>query len=153
MKRQPAAAYLARKITSRDARGWEQWLRDNANMSKAAAFRIPTIKIGREVFYDRAELDAFCSFENARMAGGFSSRAMEALHAVGFGQPGGSSTGRKLEVTKIAEQRDDATGNAFVQMILANPLLIYRLSPEQAIEVGEQLITEGQLAKEHADGY
>jgi nucleoside diphosphate kinase len=69
-----------------------------------------------------------------------SGRMMEVMNAFGVGKTGGSTTGKKLNVTSIQAQRDEVTGEGFVQLITSDPLSVYRLPMEQAVEIAQQLI-------------
>jgi hypothetical protein len=66
-------------------------------------------------------------------------RAAEALRAYGIGTATGSTTGRKLEITGILDQTDEVTNEQFVQLIISEPLLVYRLDPEQARDIARRL--------------
>lgn len=67
-----------------------------------------------------------------------SGRAVEALHAVGIGEPGGSRFGRKLDYW-VAPARDEETGKSFASFGIRHPHLIFRIEPEQARALANEL--------------
>ncbi len=143
LSRQAAAKWLAQQLPDKSPDQWALWLRNNANTARPAIYRIAIERVGRGSFYRQNELERFAVWERSRQTGQLSPRAMEALCAVGFNERGGSSTGRRFDVTGISRQYDEATGTPFVQLIVTNPhLLVYRLPVEQAREIAAQLVTE-----------
>jgi len=153
MKTDKAANLLADRLTARGVDQWASWLRNNRNHAHRTTYRIPTEKIGREVFYQRGELDKFIAFEASRTVGEFqlSSRAAEALHAMGIGNPGATSQGRKFE-SGHANGAVAPDGTTFVQVALSSPLAVYRLTPQQAIDLGKDLTDTGQHLLSQASG-
>ncbi|TVO60544.1 hypothetical protein [Denitromonas ohlonensis] len=140
-----AAEYLHEQIPDETVEHWQQALINNRRTDRNPPHRIGFTMIGRGAFYTLEELARFVEFEKGRKLGTMklSPRAMEALRAVGFNERGGSSTGRRFDVTAISRQHDEATGEIFIQLIVNNPhLLVYRLPPEQALEIAQQLIAE-----------
>lgn len=143
LSRQAAAEWLAQQFPEKRPDQWALWLRNNANAARPAIYRVAVEQVGRGSFYRQEELQRFATWERSRQTGQLSPRAMEALRAVGFNERGGSSTGRRFDVTGISRQYDEATGTPFVQLIVNNPhLLVYRLPVEQAIEIADQLVAE-----------
>lgn len=153
MKTDKAADLLADKLTARSPDQWAMWLRNNRNHAHRTTYRIPTEKVGREVFYRLEELDKFIAFEASRTVGEFklSSRAAEALHAMGIGKPGATSQGRKFE-SGSANGAVAPDGTTFVQVVLSSPLAVYRLTPQQAIDFGKDLTDTGQHLLNEVNG-
>jgi hypothetical protein len=145
MKSDKAADLLADKLTARTPDQWAMWLRNNRNHAHRTTYRIPTEKVGREVFYQREELDKFIAFEASRTVGEFklSGRAAEALHAMGIGKAGATSQGRRFEGGS-ATGAVAPDGTTFVQVALSSPLAVYRLTPQQAIELAKDLTDAAQ---------
>lgn len=127
--------------------GWALWLRNNRNQSRHAPYRVPFEKISNGAFYSREDLDEFVQWEKSRQLGTFKvpARAMEVLDAFGVGHANGSSTGRKLTVTGITAQVDEANGNTFIQMILNDPLRVYRIEVAQAQALATDLLEAVQV--------
>lgn len=117
---------------------WLLWLQNNRNQARRVAYRIPHERgiegIGGGIFYRREELAKYADWEKSRQLGTLklTGQAAEAMRAFGIGTASGSTTGRKLKVSGIKPQIDEATGTAFVQLITDDPLMVYRLELEQA---------------------
>jgi hypothetical protein len=126
-----AADLLAEMLPDRNAEAWALWLRNNRNQARKAAYRIPTVRISNGAFYTRDELAKFAEWEKSRQLGKvtLSPRAAEALRAFGVGQPGGSTTGRKLNYSVNVQPSEG--GAPFVQMIVSDPLLVFRLDRDE----------------------
>ena len=136
-----AGQLLSEVLGDRSPDGWALWLRNNRNQTRQVPYRVPFEKISNGAFYSHEDLAEFIKWEKSRQLGSFkvSARAMQALDAFGVGHADGSSTGRKLKLTGITSQVDEATGQAFIQMILDDPLRVYRLPVEQAEAISKQL--------------
>lgn len=146
---QGAGDWLAEAIPGKDSKYWQGVLIANRRNDRPQVHKIPFATVGRGAFYTQEALQEFAEFEKVRRLGKMrlSPRATEALRAFGIGESGGSSTGRKLTVTGINSQIDQATGLAFVQLITSDPLMVYRLEPDQAVAVGKELLEAGQQAQ------
>lgn len=153
MKTDKAANLLADKLTARTPDQWAVWLRNNRNHAHRTTYRIPTEKVGREVFYRSEELIKFIAFEASRNVGEFklSGRAAEALHAMGIGKLGATSQGRKFESGQV-NQAVAPDGSVFVQMVISSPLAVYRLTPQQAVDFGKDLTDTGRHLLNQIDG-
>ena len=127
-----AAEYLSELMPDRTAEKWAQWLQNNRNKTRPATYRIPVEKLGGGVFYLREELAKFAEFEKSRTLGAIklSGRAAEALHAIGFNEQGGSSTGRSFDVTAVTPQFSE--GRKYIRIQAENPLRIYRIELDNA---------------------
>lgn len=146
-----AGAFLHEMMADRSPDQWTAWLRNNRNQARRAAYRIPHEKAGRTVLYLRSELEKFANAERARKSGvvKLSSRAAELMRAYGIGE-GGTSQGRVWKGADATVQFD-ATQSVFVQMMINEPLTVFRMTPEQSIEVGRMLSEVGAAAKRIAD--
>jgi hypothetical protein len=144
-----AAQYLNEQLSDRTVEQWGLWLQNNRNQSRKASFRIPITRIANGAFYRPEDLATFSEFEKSRQLGTLtlSGRSAEALRAFGIGTASGSTTGRKLDVTSISQQTDRATGEQFVQFATNDPLMVYRLSPDQAIDVATKLMAAAKNKK------
>jgi len=145
------AAQELSKLLPEEGKTQEQWLRflqNNRSASRRAPYRIPYELLGKVAVYQMVELKRFADFEKQRTIGSIklSSRAAEALHAFG-----GSRTGRKLKVTGITRQHDDETGEVFVQVIIAEPLLVFRLSKDEAMALANELTESAGFHKEQKE--
>ncbi|WP_305074378.1 hypothetical protein [Propionivibrio sp.] len=127
-----AAQTLSELLKDKTPEKWAVWLQNNRNQSRRVSYRIPFQRISGGIFYSRDELEKFVEFEKSLQLGALklTGRVAEVVRAFGIGQ-GGSNTGRKLNVTGINPQVDEATGQCFVQVVIGDPLLVFRL------EVGE----------------
>jgi len=142
-----AAAVLHEQFPDKTAAQWTAWLQNNRNPARNAIYPIPFERVSKGVLYRADELAKFVEFEKSRQIGEMrlSRRGAEALRAVGFGEHGGSATGRKLDCQVVAA-RDEATGEHFAQLIIRHPLLVFRMGPEQVRALARDL-------KETADAF
>lgn len=147
-----AAGVLAETLPERTAPQWASWLRENRNHSKKAIYRIPLVKMGRQVFYSRNELTEFIRFHQQLRIGDVRpvGRVAEALGAFGVGM-GGSSTGYAWPQATVYAAVDEATGAPFVQMNVPSPRpTVYRLDPSQAVRLAATLADAAREAFEGA---
>lgn len=136
-----ASAYLTEQLPERDSEQWGLWLRNNRNQSRKVPYRIGFERISNATFYRPEELSKFVEWEKSRQLGvmKLTGRSAEVMRAFGIGSSNGSTTGRKLKILGINDQIDEATGQSFVQLIISEPLMVFRLDPEQAREVAAKL--------------
>ncbi len=147
-----AAGVLAEALPERTAPQWASWLRENRNQSKKAVYRIPLVKMGRQVFYRRNELNEFVRFHQQLRIGDVrpTGRVAEALGAFGVGM-GGSSTGYAWPQATVFAAVDEATGVPFVQLSVPGPRpTVYRLNPNQAVELAAALASAAKEAIDDA---
>lgn len=147
-----AAGVLAEALQERTAPQWASWLRENRNHSKKAIYRIPLVKMGRQVFYRRSELAEFIRFHQQLRIGDVrpTGRVAEALAAFGVGM-GGSGTGYAWPQATVYAAVDEATGAPFVQVSVPSPHpTVYRLDPSQAINLATSLADAAKEAVEDA---
>lgn len=147
LSRQAAAEWLGEQLQDKSAEQWALWLRNNANTARRASYRIPTEQIGRGVFYNLNEVEKFAEFEKGRQLGQLklTGRAAEVLQAYGTGTKGATTNGRKWKGASANLGTDK--GAAFVQTVINEPLLVYAMTPTQAVEFGRELIEVGQAAQ------
>jgi hypothetical protein len=136
---QDAAALLRESVNEPDGY-WSQYLVNNRRPGRKTPYRIPFTKVGGAVQYDRADLAKFIEWEKGRRLGGvkLTGRAAEVMAAYGIGEAGGSSSGRKLDCA-INPQVDPVTGKPYLQLILNNPLLVFRVELDQARLISAEL--------------
>lgn len=147
-----AAQFLANALPERTAAQWSGWLRNNRNHSKRAPYRIPTSRIGREVFYSRPELEEFIRFHEALRIGDVTptGRVAEMLSAFGVGM-GGSRTGYAWPDATVNAAMDETTNTPFVQVRIPAPRpTVYRLNPDQAVAFAKALATAAKEAMNDA---
>lgn len=135
-----AAVVLHEQLRDKTIAQWETWLRNNRNGTRNAVHSIPFERVGKGAMYRAEDLAKFVVWEKSRRLGTMklSNRAAEALHAVGFGEQGGSATGRSLDCQVVAAI-DEATGRHFAQLVIRNPLLVFRLESEQVRALAYEL--------------
>lgn len=150
--RQAAAAWLMQQFPDKNEKQWALWLRNNANSSRPAVYRLTVEMIGRNSFYSPEELARFAEFEKSLRLGSMklTGKAAEVVRAFGIGTGDGSATGRKFDVTAITSQIDEATGAGFVQLVINNPLMVFRLPANDAEAVAKQLLDAAQEAEREA---
>lgn len=136
-----AAQVLSELMPEKTPDQWALWLQNNRNQARRVSYRIPFEKMAGGVFYRRDELAKFAEWEKARQLGTIklTGRAAEVLQAFGIGSATGSTTGRKLKVTGINPQVDQATGKPFIQCITDDPLMVYRLELDEAKAILKEL--------------
>lgn len=136
-----AGQVLSEELGDKTPEGWALWLRNNRNQSRHAPYRVPFEKISNGAFYSQEDLSAFVKWEKSRRLGSFkvTGRTMQVLDAFGIGHADGSSTGRKLKVGGITPQIDETNQEAFIQLVLEDPLRVYRLSIDQAESIARDL--------------
>ncbi len=79
-----AADWLQQRLPKRSAAAWVQWLANNRNQSRAAAFRVPFTKEAGRIWYALADLQAILATEQA-IENGRSARETTLLHAAETG--------------------------------------------------------------------
>jgi hypothetical protein len=139
------AAHLASELGGKPER-WLTWLANDRRPGRSN--ELPPLPGPGRPHYLSAAIDAFIEADRARRLKdtGPSGRVAEVLRAVGIGEERGSSTGRRLDC-QVAGQLDETTGIGFVQLVIATPLLVYRLDVSQAREIALQLTREADDAE------
>lgn len=148
LSRQAAAEWLAQQLQDKNAEQWALFLRNNANNARRAIYRLPVEQVGRSAFYQPAELEKFIQFEQGRQLGTLklSGRAAEVLQAFGTGTSGATANGRKWK-GGAANIGVTNNGERFIQTMINEPLIVFAMTPAQAVEFGKELIEAGQAAQ------
>lgn len=144
-----AAEHLHARIPGESVKYWTARLNNLRRTDRTQPFELRFAKVeGKSGFYNRADLERYVEFEKSRRVGKvkLSSRAAEALRAFGIGEAGGTSLGRIFK-GGTANPHPDNKGSVFVQAIINEPLTVFAMTPEQAIEFGKELIEAGQAAQ------
>lgn len=146
-----AAALLAEQIPEKDSAQWMQWLQNNRNPARNAVYRIPFSRIGSGVFYRPDEIAKFAEWEKSRKVGTLklTGQAAEALRAFGIGEKDGGATGRRLDCD-ITVQVDPANSRPYAQLLIKNPLLVFRLESEQVKQLHRELGDTARFLERHA---
>lgn len=129
-----AAAELLSKEIGETVDYWITRLANIRNPKRANTYRLSfATTVGRAGLYAEEDLRTFIEFEKTRRIGDMklSSRAAEALRAFGVGQPGGSTTGRKLNYTATLQPSNEGMSGPFAQLLIKDPLLVFRLDREE----------------------
>lgn len=131
---------------------WSRVLTNNRREDRNPPHRVPYQRLGGGAFYRPKDVEEFIEFERSRRLGvvKLSGRAAEAIRAFGIGEKGGSSTGRKLNVSAITLQIDQATGARFVQLVMNDPLMVYRLELSEAKALAQELADTAQAGERGA---
>ena len=151
LNRQVAAEWLAQQLQDKTADQWALWLRNNANTARRASYRIQTEQLGRGTFYNINELEKFVEFEKGRQLGQLklTGRAAEVLLAYGTGIDGATINGRKWKGGSANLCNDK--GVVIVQAIINEPLTVFAMTAEQAIEFGREMVEAGQAAQRQSN--
>lgn len=137
-----AGDWLHEAIPGESAAHWRTALANNRKPNRKPPHRVPFSTLGRGAFYAVSDLIEYAEFEKARRMGTLklTGRVAEVMRAFGIGANGGSTKGRKFDVTGISPQIDEATNAPFIQLILDNPLMVYRLELAEAKSIARELI-------------
>lgn len=141
LSNQAAIELLTELVPGRTAQQWAVALQNNRNPSRKVPHRIPYVRMSGSVFYKRDDIASFAEFEKVRQLGSIklSPRIAEALRAYGVGDPGGSTTGRSLNVSAVNLQVDQSTAKPFIQVIATDPLMVYRIEVPDAKALAQEL--------------
>jgi hypothetical protein len=133
--RKAAAELLAQQFEGRSVKQWTLYLFNNANKSRSVGYRIPVEYAVRSPFYRLAELEKFVEFERQRRAGkiNLTGQAAEIFKACVI-NAGKTSKGRLWKSGSV-EYKDGV-----IQLVTNDPFMVFALTPEEAIEFGQQLI-------------
>jgi len=141
-----AALTLAELSPEKTEAQWLHWLQNNRNQSRSVPYRVPFERMAGGVFYRREELVLFLDWEKSRQLGTIklSGRAAEAMRAFGVGEPGGGSQGRKWKGgdANLASSQ----GRVSVQVIINEPLLVFSLTSEEALDFARRLVDAANAA-------
>ncbi|MDR5811191.1 hypothetical protein [Caballeronia sp. LZ019] len=150
---QAAAELIAAEIDESGGTAyWSRVLTNNRREDRNPPHRVAFQRLGGGAFYRPEDVAAFVEFEKSRRLGvlKLSGRAAEAVRAFGIGEKGGSATGRKLNVSALTLQLDQATGAHFVQLVTNDPLMVYRLELSEARALAKELADTAQAGQRGA---
>jgi hypothetical protein len=145
---QAAAEHLAKQI-GETVDYWMTRLANMRNPKRQVSYRLNFAKTeGRLGLYAEKDVHAFVEFEKTRRIGDvtLSPRAAEALRAFGVGEAGGGTRGRAFSGSSNLQPAEDGHPPV-VQLIVNTPLMVFALSPAQALELGQELIDNANAAK------
>lgn len=144
-----AAEFLHELLPGKSAAYWNGRLVNMRRIDRSSVLAIPFSRSGKVAFYDEADLRLFADFERMCHLGKMkvTGRAAEALKAFGIGQAGGGAQGRMFRGAAVNIQVNNDDGQPFVQTIVNEPLTVFAMTADQAIEFGKDLIEAGQAAK------
>ncbi|MFM0406835.1 hypothetical protein [Paraburkholderia dipogonis] len=145
------AAVLAEQIPDKTSAQWTLWLQNNRNPARNAVYRVPFERVSGGVFYRADEVAKFAEWEKSRKLGTLklTGPATEALRAFGIGEQGGGTTGRRLDCD-ITVQVDPANSRPYAQLLIKNPLLVFRLEAEQVKQLHRELGDTVRFLERHA---
>lgn len=146
-----AAQRLHELLPHKTVAQWGRWLQNNRDQNRAVAYRIPFERLSSGVVYRPESLREYSDYENQRRIGNrrLTAQEKEVLKAYGVGEPSGGATGRKLDIGGINVHLDDATQMPYIQMIVNEPLLVFRVEVSQA----EAILKELQDAVDYCNGH
>ncbi len=136
-----AEKHLQAALGERDG-FWRVFLQNNRRADRAPTHPIPfDVQRGRPT-YQQADLDQFIAARKneAGARGHVVATLDDAMRAIG-----GWPSGRPF-VGWITPQVEEGTGITFVRIHLSNPLTIYRLDPDQARQVANELLEAATVA-------
>lgn len=144
---QAAGDWLHEAIPGESPEYWRQALINNRRADRTPPHRVPFSTMGRAAVYSPEALRDFAEFEKSRRIGQLklTGRAAEVLQAFGIGQDGGAY-GRNWRGGG-ANQVITNSGECFVQVRIDAPLIVFAMTPGQAIEFGKELVEVGQAAQ------
>lgn len=127
---------------------WTTFLHNNRNPARTVAYRIPCERLDGAVFYDVEELKKYVEVEKQRRLGTvkLSPRVAEAFRAFGIGEAGGGTQGRRFVGGSANPQTSSTDGSVFVQMTIEQPLMVFAMTPEQAVAFGDEIAKAGRAA-------
>jgi len=134
------AKTLSEELPNKTFEQWMLWLQNNRNMARRAPYRIPYERMSGAVLYKSEEISKFIEWEKSRHIGKFKTtgRAAEVMRAFGIGEASGGANGRKLKCS-INPQASQANNKAFIQMIIDDPLLVFKLDISQAEDLCKEM--------------
>lgn len=136
-----AAQMLSEELQDKSFEQWMLWLQNNRNLARRAPYRIPYERMSGAVIYKNEEILKFIEWQKGRQIGKFKSigRTAEVMKAFGIGETGGSATGRKLKCS-LSPQIDQANSKPFIQLIVEEPLLVFKMDIKQAEAMCKELM-------------
>ncbi len=123
---------------------WHTWLKNDRKPGRKNL--LPPLPGPGRPRYLMVAVEALIAAERARRMqdGQPVGRAAEVMKAFGIGE-GGTNTGRHLEA-HVYGQLDEHAKVGFVQLHVLHPMLMFRLTPDQARQLAAELIEEAKYA-------
>ncbi|MDI1259366.1 hypothetical protein [Aquabacterium sp.] len=143
-----SADALSELLPEKDPVQWAAWLQNNRNQTRRVSYRIPFERLAGGIFYKREELSKYVEWEKMRKLGTITltGQTAQVLQAFGIIDDSGSSRGRVFKGGSVTAQYDRLTGH-YVRMIIDEPLMVFTITPEQAIKFGKELTEVGDYLK------
>jgi len=149
---QRAAEWLAQHHPTRSAAAWLQWLANNRNSNRPAAFRVPCLKDAGRVWYALRDLVTLLATEQAIQAG-HTAKEVTLLRAVEDGMLNRPWHG----AGRVYAQYDSKSKEPFVKLAIDNPLMTFRLSLKEAaallVELDDAIVNAEHMAEELDPAY
>lgn len=145
-----AAQYLHDHVPGESVKYWSLRLHNLRRSDRPQPFKLEFAKVeGKAGYYTERDLAAYVEFEKTRRLGKLklSGRAVQAMRAFGIGEAGGGTQGRRFAGASVNLQVSNQDGKAFVQTIINEPLMVFAMTPDQAVDFGKQLIEVGEAAQ------
>lgn len=141
-----AADFLHEQLPGKTPTYWNGRLVNMRRVDRATALAIPFTRVGKCAFYEESDLQLFADFDRMCHLGKVkvTGRAAAALKAFGIGQAGGGAQGRRFAGATATLQVSNDDGLPMVQTIVHEPLTVFAMTLDQAIDFGRQLIEVGQ---------
>lgn len=142
-----AADFLNEAVPGESASYWNQRLVNARRSDRQQPFTIPFSTVGKACFYEQSDLEQFAEFERSRQLGKvkLSGRAAEALRAFGGYPMGRAFKGGSAYLLPPS----DASNSVLVRLTIDEPLMVFAMTAEQAIEFGKELVEVGRVAQRH----
>lgn len=145
-----AAQYMNEQIPDESLKYWTARLNNMRRTDRPQTFSLQFAKVeGKAGFYDQKDIFAYAEFEKSRRIGKvkLSGRAAEAMRAFGIGEQGGGTQGRRWMGASVNPAVANDGSGVFVQTIISEPLMVFAMTPEQALKFGKDLVEIGQYAQ------
>lgn len=144
---QAASEWLDEAIPGHTPKYWQGVLLNNRRENRRNVHEVPYTLVGKCAFYREEDLRSFAEFEKQKRIGNkkLTGRATEVIRAFGIGQTGGTSQGWKWDGASATPQH--VAGEIFVQVVVNNPLTVFKLSPAEAISFGKELLEAGEFSE------
>lgn len=127
---------------------WRVYLQNNRRPERKPAHVVPFHVVRGRPRYKRSDLDAHIAIlrSNELQRGKVPGRLGDVMRAMG-----GTPTGRPF-LPHITPQIEEGEGIGFVRLQIADPLMVFRLDPEQAREVAHQLMAAADAIDRAVEG-
>lgn len=127
---------------------WASFLVNNRRKDRNPPHRIPFGRQHGEAIYRPADLNAFIEFEKHHRLTGMklTGRAAEVMQAYGIGSPSGGAYGRTISYNLFLQSNESGP---YGQLIINDPMLVFRLLPEQVDELAADFASLSQQLKKN----